>query len=392
MGLGSQADRRRDHQADRAVVALILPLFIGSEIYRGSSYGPSHPLRVPRVSTVMDMCRALGWLPSARYRTSPRAKLGALAQWHTPDYLAALQQAEREGDVADDARVRHHLGTLSNPVFGQMFSRPATGAGGVILAAELLANGTAAVHVPGGGTHHGLPDRANGFCYLNDPVLAILALRHAGLRRIAYIDIDAHHCDGVQHGFSGDPRTLLISTHEEGRWPFTGALEDDGGGNCVNLPVLRGFNDTEMRAVLDGVILPHVQAHRPDVIILQAGADSLDEDPLSRLSLSNCAYIEVLRGLLPMAPRFLLLGGGGYNPWSVGRCWSVLWATLAGVEIPDQLPDPAQDILRALHWGGGGRPPPAPHLLTTLLDPPREGPVRPEIRARIARLAQRLRA
>lgn len=369
-----------------------MPLFIGSEIYRGSSYGPSHPLRVPRVSTVMDLCRSLGWLSAERYRTSPRAKPAALTLWHTPEYVAALHHAEAMGDVTDAIRARHHLGTLSNPVFGQMFSRPATGAGGVMLAAELLAAGTAAVHVPGGGTHHGLPDRANGFCYLNDPVLAMLALRRAGLHRIAYVDIDAHHCDGVQHGFAGDPEALLISTHEEGRWPFTGALSDDGGGNCVNLPVPRGFNDTEMRAVLDSVILPQVQAFRPDVIILQAGADSLDEDPLSRLSLSNRAYVAVVRGLLPMAPRFLLLGGGGYNPWSVGRCWSALWATLAGEEIPDHLPGPAQTVLRALSWGGGGRPPPAPHLLTTVLDPPREGPVRPDLRARIADLAARLRA
>lgn len=371
---------------------MTLPIFVGSAVYRGSSYGATHPLRVPRVSTVMDLGHALGWLPPAQYRTSPRAKPAALIHWHTPAYIAALQAAEAQGTVSPEVQARHHLGTLSNPIFPEIYARPATGAGGVMLAAELLASGTPAVHVPGGGTHHGLPDRANGFCYLNDPVLAILALRRAGFARIAYVDIDAHHCDGVQHGFAGDPETLLVSTHEEGRWPFTGALSDDGGGNCVNLPLPRGLNDTEMRAVLHQVILPHVQAHRPDVILLQAGADSLEEDPLARLSLSNRAYIEVLRALRPLAPRLLLLGGGGYNPWSVGRCWTALWATLAGYEIPDTLPDAAQDILRALSWGGGGRPPPAPHLLTTLLDPPREGPLRDDLRPRIAHLAARLRA
>lgn len=392
MGGICQAHIRCHNRSDRAAFALIVPLFIGSEIYRGSSYGPGHPLRVPRVSTVMDLCRSLGWLPAEHYRTSPRAKPAALTQWHTPEYVAALGRAESEGCVTEAIRARHHLGTLSNPVFAQVYSRPATGAGGVMLAAELLATDTRAVHVPGGGTHHGLPDRANGFCFLNDPVLAILALRRAGLARVAYLDIDAHHCDGVQHAFAGEPETLLISTHEEGRWPFTGALEDDGGGNCVNLPVPRGLNDTDMRAVLDAVILPQVQAFRPQVIILQAGADSLQEDPLSRLSLSNRAYIAVLQALLPMAPRFMLLGGGGYNPWSVGRCWSALWATLAGREIPDHLPDDAQTILHKLSWGGGGRPPPAQPLLTTLLDPPREGPVSPELLARITHLGRRLRA
>jgi acetoin utilization protein AcuC len=340
----------------------------------------------------MDLCRTLGWLPDTVYRTSPRAKAAALTTWHTPDYIAALQAAQGAGTVDDATRARHHLGTLSNPVFPEVFSRPATGAGGVMLAAELLANGTRAVHVPGGGTHHGLPDRANGFCYLNDPVIAILALRHAGFQRVAYIDIDAHHCDGVQHGFAGDADTLLISTHEEGRWPFSGLLDDDGGGNVLNLPVPRGFNDTEMRAALEAVILPAVQAFRPDAIVLQAGADSVLEDPLARLALSNRAYVEVLRTLLPLAPRFLLLGGGGYNPWTVGRCWSVLWATLSGEEVPDHLPHDAQAILGALSWGGGGRPLPEPHLISTILDPPREGEVRAELRERIAQLSARIRA
>ena len=366
-------------------------LFIGSEIYRGSSYGGVHPLRVPRVSTVMDMGRALGWLPAQLFRTSPKAKPAALTAWHTPAYIAALQVAEADGSVDPETRARHQIGTASNPVFPQIYSRPATGAGGVLLAAELLAThpGPLAIHVPGGGTHHGLPDRANGFCYLNDPVLAMLAFRRLGLPRLAYIDIDAHHCDGVQHGFAGDPEALRISTHEENRWPFTGALDDDGGGNCFNLPVPRGLNDTEMRAILEGLILPRVAAFAPDVIVLQCGADALTEDPLSRLTLSNNAHIAVLAALRPLCPRLLLLGGGGYNPWSVGRCWTALWATLAGFEIPDQLPLAAQSVLRGLSWNGGARPAPEETLLTTLRDSPREGPVRAEVRDRLAALARR---
>ena len=368
----------------------IAPLFIGSEIYRGSSYGARHPLRVPRVSTVIDLSRALGLLPPDRYRTSPRAKPAALTLWHDPDYIAALQQAEAEGQVSPQVTARHGLGTLSNPVFPQMFRRPATGAGGVMLAATLLAAAPGgAVHVPGGGTHHGLRDRANGFCYLNDPVLGILAARRAGLARVAYVDIDAHHADGVEAGLAGDPSVLLISVHEENRWPFKGLLSDDGGGNVFNLPVPRGFNDTEMRAVLEGLILPRVAAFRPDLIVLQAGADALEEDPLSRLCLSNNAHRAVLGALRPLAPRMLLLGGGGYNPWSVARLWTALWADLSGQALPDLLPAPAEAVLRALSWQGGGRKPPAEALLTRLQDAPREGPLRPEITDRLARLAAR---
>ncbi|MFC3087816.1 acetoin utilization protein AcuC [Tabrizicola soli] len=365
------------------------PLFIGSEVYRGSSYGPGHPLRVPRVSTVMDLARALGWLPAGRFRTSPRAKPAALALWHDTAYVAALQEAEELGEATPGMRARHNLGTLSNPVFPQVYRRPATGAGGTMLAAELLAARPGAIHVPGGGTHHGLPDRANGFCYLNDVVLAIKVLQRAGLQRIAYVDLDAHHPDGVELAFAGDPGVRMISVHEEGRWPFTGLLADTAGGSAFNLPVPRGYNDSEARMVVHELILPRVAEFRPEALVLQCGADSLEEDPLSRLALSNRAYLEATAALLPMAPRVLVLGGGGYNPWSVGRLWTAIWGHLAGHEIPDRLPAPAAAVLAALSWGGGGRPAPAPPLLTTLLDAPREGPIRPEIRDRLAGLSRR---
>lgn len=361
------------------------PILIGSEIYRRSTYGGQHPLRIPRVSTVMDLSRAMGWLPPDRFRISPRARPAVLALWHDPAYIAALQAAEARGHATPEDTARFGLGTLSNPVFAEVYRRPATSAGGAMLAAEMLAHG-GMVYVPAGGTHHGMKARANGFCYINDPVLAMLVLRRGGARRIAYVDIDAHHCDGVEAAFAGDPDTLLISTHEEGRWPFTGHLADDGGGNCFNLPVPRGFNDTEMRAVLDRLILPRVTAFRPDAVVLQCGADALEEDPLSRLSLSNNAHWSVVAALRDIAPRYLVLGGGGYDPWSVGRCWTGVWATLSGQEIPDQLPDAAQQVLTALPVF---RRTPAPRMLTTLRDTPREGPIRPEINGRLTQLAAR---
>jgi acetoin utilization protein AcuC len=393
MGLGHPAHLARHHHRDRGrhsvTAAAAGPVFIGSEVYRGSSYGGQHPLRVPRVSTVMDLARALGWLPPARYRQSPRAKPAALTAWHTPAYVAALERAEAAQVVSDDDRTRHGLGTLSNPVFPQMFRRPATGAGGVMLAAELLAGRPGIVHVPGGGTHHGLPDRANGFCYLNDPVLALMTLRRAGFRRLAYIDIDAHHPDGVELAFGQDRDCLMISTHEENRWPFTGRLTDAGAGQLFNLPLPRGLNDSEMAWVRDRLILPVTASFAPEAIVLQCGADAVEEDPLSRLSLSNNAHWDILRALMPLCDRLMVLGGGGYNPWTVGRLWTGLWGIIAGHDIPDRLPPDAAGVLAALSWNGGGRPPPAPHLLTTLRDPPRDGPVRAEVRDRVALLSRR---
>jgi len=367
------------------------PVFIGSEIYRGSSYGARHPLSIPRVPTVIDLCRALGWLPQSQYRTSPRAKPQALTPWHTPAYIAALQAAETSGQVTPEIRARHQIGTLSNPIFGEMFRRPATAAGGSLLATDLLANGGVAYN-PGGGTHHGMADHAGGFCYLNDPVLAIKAFLAQGLSRIAYVDIDAHHMDGVEVGFAGNADTRLISVHEEKRWPFTGALTDTGGGNCFNLPVPRGFNDSEMALVRDALILPATADFAPDAVVLQCGADAVLEDPLSRLALSNNAHWAVVRALMDLAPpRLLVLGGGGYNPWSVGRLWTGVWATLNGHDIPDRLPPGAEAVLRALVWerASAGRNPPG-HWFTTLRDAPRDGPIREAVRDRLTVLRARL--
>ena len=368
------------------------PRFIGSEIYRKSSFGPWHPLRIPRVSTVIDLTRAMGWLTPARYVASPRAKPAALGIWHDPAYLAALQRAEAEQVVSDETRARYHIGTHSNPVYPEMYRRPATGAGGSLLAGELLTGGGVIYH-PAGGTHHGMPDRANGFCFLNDPVLAMLSLRHHGARRIAYVDIDAHHCDGVAVGFSGDPDCLMISVHEEGLWPRTGALEDDAGGSGLNLPVPRGLNDDEMAVIREELILPAVAAFRPEAVVLQCGSDAVEEDPLSHLGLSNNAHWEIVAGLMGMAPRLLVLGGGGYNPWSVGRLWTGVWAVLNGIEVPDRLGRDGEAVLRGLSFPGNrrGKNPPE-HWFTTLRDAPRRGPVRGEIRERIGVLRGRLRS
>ncbi|GGX69530.1 acetoin utilization protein AcuC [Tateyamaria omphalii] len=357
------------------------PVFIGSEIYRGSSYGPWHPLRVPRVSTVIDLSRAMGWLPRDAYVPSPRAKPDTLKIWHTPDYIAALHAAERAQAVTPDVRLRHQLGTSNNPVFPEMYRRPATAAGGSLLAGELLAGGGVVYH-PAGGTHHAMPDRAGGFCYLNDPVLAILSLRRNGAQRIAYVDIDAHHPDGVEVAFGDNPDVLMISVHEDGLWPRTGTL--GATDTVVNLPVPRNLNDDEMALIRDQIILPRVQAFRPDAIVIQCGADGVEEDPQAHLSLSNNAHWAIVRSLMGLAPRLLVLGGGGYNPWSVGRLWTGVWATLNGYDIPDRVTSDAEDVLRALRFDGNrrGKNPPE-HWFMSLQDAPRHGPIRDEIRSRL---------
>jgi acetoin utilization protein AcuC len=281
--------------------------------------------------------------------------------------------------VPDEIRARHHIGAHGNPIYREVFRRPATSAGGVLLAARLTAEG-GIVHVPGGGTHHGQPDRASGFCYVNDAVLGLLAWLDHGLTNILYLDIDAHHGDGVQDAFHDDPRVFTLSLHEAKRWPFTGALDDRAGGHARNIPVPQGLNDSEMDWLLHQAILPLARHLRPQAIMLQCGADALEEDPLAKLSLSNNAYWAVVRAVMGLAPRLIVLGGGGYNPWSVGRCWAGIWGVLDGRTPPERLPAAAESVLRALAFNrAAGRNPPE-HWFTTLRDAPRPGPVRLEIR------------
>jgi acetoin utilization protein AcuC len=329
----------------------------------------------------MDLCRAMGWLPEAQFIDAPQATEAQLSRFHHPDYLAALRRAEATQAVSEDDRARFRIGAEGNPVYREIFSRPATSAGGVMLACRLTAEG-GIVHCPGGGTHHGRPDRASGFCYLNDPALGIMTWLDHGLTRIVYLDIDAHHGDGVQDAFHDDARVFTISLHEAGRWPHTGWVHDRAGGAARNLPVPSGANDTEYRHLLTEAVLPLIRRLRPQAIMLQCGADALEEDPLARLSLSNNFYWWVIDALLEMrlAKALVVLGGGGYNPYTVGRCWAGIWARLNRLPIPAQTTEAAEQVLRGLTYNrAAGRNPPE-HWFTTLRDAPREGPVRPAIR------------
>jgi acetoin utilization protein AcuC len=358
---------------------MIQPRFIGSEIYRHSRYGGKHPLAIPRVSLAIDLCRALGWLPDESYIDAPVATPAQLARFHDPAYISAVADCERTQSATPEQRERFGLGANGNPVFGEVFRRPATACGATLRAADLLQAG-GIVHSPAGGTHHGRRARASGFCYFNDPVLGILAFLDQGLARVAYIDLDAHHCDGVEDALADDPRVLIASIHEAGRWPRTGVASDPAR-RLFNFPVPEGFNDSEFDYVLEAAILPAVADFAPEALILQCGADSLAEDPMSKLALSNQAYWRAVRRLRHLAPRVLVVGGGGYNPWAVARCWAGIWGVLNGQAIRERLPREAEALLRAVTWSHSLARNPPEAWFTTLADAPRPGPVRAEVRA-----------
>ncbi len=343
-----------------------LPVFIGSEIYRLEVFKAPHPLAIPRAMLVKDLCAALGWLREAQYYEAMPASVKELCRFHAPDYVAALMRAEAEQRLPDELRAVTRIGADSNPIHPAVFRRPAVSAGGALLAASLLAQG-ATVHAPGVGNHHGMPARASGFCFVNDIALCILRLRDLGLTRIAYLDLDAHHGDGVEAAFADDPDVLTISVHEAGRWPRTG-LESEPARGIYNFPVEPGFRDDDLAALMRGTILPVLRAFAPEVMLFLPGADALADDSMSKLSLTNRGIWEALRAIRPVAPRLAVFGGGGYNPFALARCWAGIWGLLNGLTIPEILPQAAQDVLAAVRYHrNGGRAVPA-HFLTTLAD------------------------
>ena len=185
----------------------------------------------------------------------------------------------------------------------------------------------------------------------------------------------------------------MVSVHEENRWPRTGALADAGIGNVWNLPVPRGFNDDEMTLVLNELILPLLTNFGADAIVLQCGADAVEEDPQSRLSLSNTSHFAVVRSLMGLSERLLVTGGGGYNPWSVGRLWTGVWGVLNGHEPPTDLPVDARPILGNLVWRHQRRfKEPPDHWINSLVDERRGGSIRSEVRQSIVHLGRRLRS
>jgi len=357
----------------------LAPVFVGHEIYRQAAYGTNHPLAIERVESVMDMCRALGWLPPEEFCESPRASEAQLGRFHTPEYLAALRRASGSGTVDAETRQRYAIGTMENPLFPGVFERASTAVGGSIRAAELALEGRVAFH-PAGGTHHGRPDRASGFCFLNDPVFAILTLLDRGAERVLYADLDAHHGDAVQDAFEDDPRVWTISLHERGRWPHTGDVSDVAGGRACNLAVPKGVNDSELRVLLEEVMLPLAERVDPRAVVLVCGADALAGDPLSSMALSNVALWSAAERLVALAPAAVVLGGGGYNPWTVTRFWTGLWGTLSERPIPGALPGAARAICDRLHCELIDDEDVLPRWRVTLADPPNEGPVREEVR------------
>ncbi len=321
---------------------------VWDEALRAYDFGPEHPLRPDRVELTMALARETGLLGKATVVEPLALSGGDLARVHDLDYLAAVKAASGSG-----GSVPHHgLAPGDNPPFPGMHEA-ATLVCGATVAAAAAVLGAAPAHAfsPAGGLHHAMPGQASGFCIYNDPAVAIAWMLDQGVGRVAYVDVDVHHGDGVEAVFADDPRVLTVSVHESGRYlfPGTGFAHEigDGGarGTIANLPLPPSTTDDLYLPAFDAVVPKLVRAFEPEVLVTQLGCDSHYTDPLAHLGLTTRAYAELARRLHDLAHtvtkgRWLATGGGGYQ-WAtvVPRAWCGYLAEMVGTRLPERLPD-----------------------------------------------------
>ncbi|MDQ1600025.1 MAG: acetoin utilization protein AcuC [Actinomycetota bacterium] len=308
-------------------------------------FGPDHPLNPLRVDLTMRLARELGVLdlPNVSLVRPEPATDDELLLVHEKEYVEAVKAAGADPRHADLAR---GIGTSDTPAFRGMHEAAALVAGATLAAARAVWTGTAehGVNVAGG-LHHAMPGAGSGFCIYNDPAIAIAWLLEQGAERVAYVDVDVHHGDGVERAFWDEPRVLTISVHESGRYlfPGTGFPEDTGGpgaaGHAVNLALPPGTADAAWLRAFHAVVPPLVAEFQPQVLVTQHGCDSHVLDPLAHLGLTVDAQRTSYAALHDLAHRhaggrWLATGGGGYELAEVvPRAWTHLLAEAAGAAI-----------------------------------------------------------
>jgi acetoin utilization protein AcuC len=318
--------------------------FLYSREFEKFDYGSSHPLKTLRLKLTHELIRAYGLLslPHTQYIEAEMADEDDLVLFHDREYIEVLKAANNGISVAGAGYFG--LGSGDNPVFKGLFdwSRLVTGAS--LRAAEIVDSGEADIAFSiSGGLHHAMPSRAAGFCYVNDAAVAIMSLLKKG-RRVAYVDIDAHHGDGVQDAFYETDRVLTISIHETGRTLFPGTgFESElgrgkGEGYSVNVPMPPSSDDELFLLAFGEIVIPLIKKFRPDVVVSQLGVDSFRNDPLAHLNYTSNGFCEALASLKTISPKWVALGGGGYDVACVAKAWTLAWAVMNDVELPDKMP------------------------------------------------------
>ncbi|HHL39208.1 MAG TPA: acetoin utilization protein AcuC [Deltaproteobacteria bacterium] len=318
-------------------------VFLYNDRFGSYSYGPGHPMRPVRLRMTCDLARELGLFDggAGRLVESRKATRSETLLAHRADYIDVLERAD--GGETPPEGPRYGLGAGDNPVFPGVYEWSLYSTGASVQAAQLVASGRAqrAFNIAGG-LHHAMEARASGFCYINDAVAAIKTLTAMGLR-VAYVDSDAHHGDGVEAAFLDTDRVLTVSIHEDGRFlfPGTGFPEEmgrgAGRGYAVNVPLAPGAGNALFLKALEEAALPFVEAFAPDVLVTQLGVDTFASDPLTHLELNTAGFEAAARRFRETGLPWVALGGGGYDVDNVRRAWTLAWAIMCDREGDERL-------------------------------------------------------
>ncbi len=328
--------------------------FVYSRAFERFDYGPGHPMRIERLPLTVALMKAYGLLdhPDLRWIKAEPASEAELLSFHDPAYLAALRQADKEG--FRPGLMVFGLGPGDNPVFPGMWDWSRLLAGATLQACRVVAQGEAEISFNiSGGMHHGRPRRAHGFCYVNDLVIAIHELVARGLK-VAYVDIDVHHGDGVQQAFYDSDRVLTISLHQSGLtlFPGTGRAREQGEGAArgwaVNLPFLPYTDSQVYLWAFDQIVPPLLKAFEPAFLVTQLGVDGLCSDPLANLCLTEEVVVHVCRFFKGLGIPWAATGGGGYDVVNPARCWALALAQMLGQELDNELPSDFLLIIKEL--------------------------------------------
>lgn len=336
--------------------------FIYSQELEKYPYPPDHPFNTARASKARSILNSMALLSGDHItEVAPEAADRiVLKKFHTARYLHALKKAT-EGKL-DYTALDMGIGTGDCPVFEGLYEYASLATGATLTGARLILSGEADVAFnPSGGFHHAGPERASGFCYINDVVLACMILAEQQ-RRVLYLDVDVHHGDGVAYAFYDRSDVMTISLHQNPKTLFPGTgFEDEigsgeGKGYCVNVPLPIGTYDQAYMQVIGKIVLPLAKAYNPDVFVFELGADALSGDPLAHLCLTNNTYADIIKLLLNFNKPILMTGGGGYNVENTARAWALAWSVLCGADT-DQAAYPTVGgvMLGSTDWQGGLR-------------------------------------
>ena len=319
--------------------------FVYDDVLSGHVLSEAHPMKPVRLRYTYELLDAYGAFDAPNTRLVPprQATEEEVLVYHTSAYVRAVQSFSRgEGTLS---LMEFNFGPGDNPVYEGIYDAAVWSTGASLKAAELLISGEVdAAFSISGGLHHAMPGYSYGFCVFNDPVIAIKALVAQGMR-VAYVDIDCHHGDGVQHAFYDTDAVLTISIHESGAFlfPGTGFTQESGAGRgrgySVNLPLYPYTSDEVYLWALREVVPPLVEAFHADVLVTQLGIDSHFRDPITHLALTVQGFETAVAELARLSPsRWLALGGGGYDLQAVARAWTLAYGVMSEQDFPPEIP------------------------------------------------------